>query len=412
MTEPLLLVADKNKKIYDLDEFQACAQSGSRISLLRPKDLIPLPRGSSLFFLPDRYPVGLNKKTRSLEILEEFNPVTAFLPPGYTQTLSPAYQEGFQAKLLPLFSYTPVAYFKNSFHVPAIQIDRRKNHDMCDLDRQELDRGIRVFAKTENRLIRHLAGCARVNSCPNAINFFLGKYEAPLPVSPVCNARCMGCISFQPKDSCPATQPRLTFTPTPHEIAEVALRHIKHVKDAVVSFGQGCEGEPLMKATVIRQAIRLIRQATSRGTIHMNTNGSLPLAIDALCQEGLDSLRVSLNSAQRDLYERYYSPRHYTFDDVVGSIKAAKKYGKFVALNYLVMPGFTDRPNEFKALTRLIRTSKVDMIQWRNLNYDPQKYFRQMGIKDHAETLGIRKVISLLRKEFPKLRHGYFNVPQ
>jgi hypothetical protein len=44
----------------------------------------------------------------------------------------------------------------------------------------------------------------------------------------------------------------------------------------VVSFGQGCEGDPLMAARVIGPAIRLIREQTLDGTINMNTNASLP----------------------------------------------------------------------------------------------------------------------------------------
>jgi len=33
------------------------------------------------------------------------------------------------------------------------------------------------------------------------------------------------------------------------EIAEVALAHIRQVKKSVVSFGQGCEGDPLLRLT-------------------------------------------------------------------------------------------------------------------------------------------------------------------
>ena len=412
MSDPVLLVADNNQKIYDLPEFLACGQSGPGVSVLAPQQLIPLPAGSNLFFLPSRHPVGFNINTNNYETLTGYSPVAAFLPPGYTNLLTAAYIETKNARLLPLFSYAPVAYYKGSFHVPAIRIDQRKNHDLCGVDKKILCKKIRVFGKTTNRLIRHLAGCAQVNSCPNAINFFLGKYEGPLPVSPSCNARCLGCISAQPKGSCPATQPRLVFVPTPEEIAEIALIHIERARHPIVSFGQGCEGEPLLKAGVIEQAIKMIRQKTSHGTIHMNTNASLTSRVDALCKAGLDSLRVSLNSVQAEMYHRYYSPRNYTFSDVVASITMAKRHKKFVSLNYLVMPGLTDSEKEFSELVRFIRKTRVDMIQWRNLNYDPQRYFKRMNLKNSASLLGIKTIIHLLRDQFPNLRHGYFNVPQ
>jgi pyruvate-formate lyase-activating enzyme len=412
MSEPVLLVADKNNTIFDMPGYLACAASGKNISILPKDDLIPLPQGSSLFFLPDRSPVGFNTVSQAFEDIDGFFPVAAFIPPGYTHLSTVAYKEKAGAKMLPLFSYTPVALHKGKFFVPAVRIDARKNHDICSLDNGLLARKITMFKGTSNRLIRHLAGCAQTNFCPNAINFFLGKYECPLPTSPACNARCLGCISYQPEGSCAATQPRLTFIPTAGEIAEIALLHIKNGRCPVVSFGQGCEGEPLLVAKVIKEAVIMIRKVTRRGTIHMNTNASLPEQIEALCAAGLDSFRVSLNSAQKDLYHRYYMPQRYSFIDVCRSISIAKRHKKFVALNYLTMPGFTDREDEFKALTALISKTRVDMIQWRNLNYDPLLYFKRMNISSDKKLLGIKSVLMQLHKKFPKLRHGYFNLPR
>ena len=412
MSEPILLVADKNNKTFDLPGYLACSTSGDRISVLSKDDLIPLPEGSDLFFLPDRNPVGFNTVSNIYEELEELFPVAAFIPPGYTHLSTVAYKERPGAKILPLFSYTPVALYKGKFHVPAIRIDARKNHNICSLDKSLLARKIKIFQGTSNRLIRHLAGCAQTNFCPNAINFFLGKYECPLPTSPACNARCLGCISYQPKGSCSATQPRLTFIPTAGEIAEIALLHIKNARHPVVSFGQGCEGEPLLAANVIKEAVTMIRKETTRGTIHMNTNASLTAQVDALCKAGLDSFRVSLNSARKEPYQTYYMPRGYSFLDVYRSILTAKHHKKFVALNYLVMPGSTDREDEFEALVQLISKTKVDMIQWRNLNYDPLLYFKKIKALPETKRLGIKSVILQLRKRFPKLRHGYFNLPK
>ncbi|MFN2369475.1 MAG: radical SAM protein, partial [Desulfurivibrionaceae bacterium] len=107
----------------------------------------------------------------------------------------------------------------------------------------------------------------------------MDSWEAPLPTSPVCNARCLGCISLQPSGCCPATQDRIDFTPTPEEIAEVAAPHLERVERGVVSFGQGCEGEPLMQAEIIEKSIGMIRARTGRGTINLNSNSGMPEAV-------------------------------------------------------------------------------------------------------------------------------------
>lgn len=413
MSNPVLVVADNKQNIFDLPGFYACGQAGEKVSLLLREDLIPLPPGSKLFFLPDRYPVVFNIHKRSYEGLRNLYPVAAFVPPGYVGLSCAAYKERKGARTLPLFSYALVAYYKGTYYVSAVRVDRRKNHDMRSVDWEILRRKIRMFKNTKNRLIRHLADCALTNFCPNAVNFFLGKYECPLPVSPYCNARCIGCISFQPRGSSVLkTQSRLAFVPTAEEIAEIALMHIKAASSAMVSFGQGCEGEPLLEADIVREAIRLIRRKTSRGTIHMNTNASLTAQVQALCEAGLDSMRVSLNSVREEFYRRYYLPRGYAFADVCNSIAVAKRYKKFVSLNYLVMPGFTDREGEFDELVRFIQSTGIDMIQWRNLNYDPRRYFKRLKVCHNSGLLGIRTVMQRLRERFPGLRYGYFNVPK
>ncbi|MBI4845939.1 MAG: radical SAM protein [Candidatus Omnitrophica bacterium] len=412
MSSPALIVADKKQKILEMPGFYPCAQGGGKISLAACEDMIPLPRGSKLFFLPERYPIGFNIRKRSYEGLQNFLPVAVFLPPGYTGLFYPAYKEKNGARILPLFSYSMVAYYKGAYYVPAVKVDLRKNHDMSSVDWKELRRKVQMFKNTKNRLIKHLADCALINFCPNAVNFFLGKYECPLPVSLYCNARCIGCISFQPQGSCPATQPRLRFVPAAEEIAEIAIMHIRAASNPVVSFGQGCEGEPLLKADIIRESIRLIRKKTSRGTIHMNTNASLTEQVQALCEAGLDSMRVSLNSVREEFYRRYYLPRGYSFADVCNSIAAAKRYKKFVSLNYLVMPGFTDREDEFDELVRFVKNTRIDMIQWRNLNYDPLRYFKRLKVCDNSSLLGIRSVIQRLGDKFPELQYGYFNMPK
>src|SRR5204863_4789699 len=122
-----------------------------------------------------------------------------------------------------------------------------------------------------------------------------------------------------------------------------------------VSFGQGCEGEPLTRYRAIAQAIRLMRARTSRGSININTNASLPHALEALFDAGLDAVRVSLNSAVKDLYEAYYQPVRYGWEEVEDSVALARKRRAYVALNLLVFPGVTDRAGEVERLLALVR---------------------------------------------------------
>jgi len=408
------VVCGKNGKISTVPSLYACGMKGGSIFQLTKEDLIELPPGSQLFMLPGRSPHGYNPATKNISVLDKLDGVAAFLPPGYTVTYSPAYAERGKPRILPLFSYAAIASFNGKFYTSAVRVDKDIRHDSRFIDMDLVLKNIEAFRKIfpSNRLVRHLEDCALKNCCPNAQNFFLKRFEAPLPTSPSCNARCAGCISYQPVGRCPATQARIKFIPTPEEIGEIALFHIKNVKKAIVSFGQGCEGEPLLSAKVIEGAIRLIRRQTSAGTINMNTNGSKPEAIARLFDAGLDSIRVSMNSAREKYYTRYYKPSGYRFGDVLKSIGTAKKKNGAVSINYLTMPGFTDLKDEARALNRLIQTYGIDMVQWRNLNYDPLRYFKEVSLSPDAwEMIGVKEVMENLKKSFPGLKMGYFNRP-
>lgn len=409
---PKLLCSDRSGKIFEEPGIEAAAMKAGRIFRADPSEMVELPQGSQLFILPGRPAIGYERISGRPISSDERFAIAAFLPPGYTATFSPAYMGDIATARLPLFSYCAAVSHKGRTYVTAVRVDSDRRHDSRFIDMALVGRNIKNFKKLfpDNRLVSHLGTCALSYGCPNAQNFFLSRYECPLPTAPACNARCAGCISYQPaKDIC-ATQPRIKFVPRPEEIAEIALYHIGKVKNAIVSFGQGCEGEPLTQAGVIEKAIRLIRTSTKRGTINLNTNGSRPDKLKLLIAAGLDSVRISLNSARGPYYSAYYRPVGYIFADVVNSIKTAKRRGVFVSLNYLTMPGFTDLKSEYEALRKLISKTGIDMIQWRNLNYDPLKYFELLELNPaSSEMIGIRQEMKLLKKEFPNLQMGYFN---
>ena len=410
--KPHLLVSDKKGRIYEHPSLEACGMKACLYFRIKPQELIKLPLGSRLFMLSERIPIGYDSKDNNFLSLEGTFAVAGFTPPGYTATFSSAYEESGKTKMLPLFSYAAVASYKGSLYAAAVRIDKDPRHDCRFINIERVKKSADKLKKElpKNRLIKHLAECALSHGCPGAQNFFLGKHEGPLPTSPRCNALCLGCISYQPKKSCPAAQPRIKFVPTPEEVSEIALLHLANVPNAVVSFGQGCDGEPLLVGQMIEKAVKLIRKSTSGGIINMNTNGSRPDILSRLFDAGLGSIRVSLNSSREKYYERYYKPKRYAFKDVVHSIKIAKSKNVFVSINYLTMPGFTDSADEFAVFKKFIGDYKIDMIQWRNLNFDPVLYFKGLRVKtDRSQLMGIREVINSLRKSFPRLLMGYFN---
>jgi len=271
-------------------------------------------------------------------------------------------------------------------------------------------RARRALARRQgNRLIQHLGTCALTYGCPAAKNYFLGRWEAPLPTSPRCNAACLGCISLQEETPVCASQERITFVPSPEEVAEIGGPHLEKAEGPVVSFGQGCEGEPLLQGETLTRAIRLMRRQSSRGTINLNTNGSLPKVVARLRRAGLDSIRVSLNSARTAYYHRYYRPRGYEFAAVKESLRAMKADGGFASMNLLTLPGLTDEEVEVEAILRLIDETEVDLIQMRNLNMDAEWYLRGIGYRAGGKRLGIRGMMNRVRQCHPEVQFGYFN---
>jgi pyruvate-formate lyase-activating enzyme len=409
---PSLIFADSKGNIMDFEPLAMAGRTWDYIEPIEPDDLIPMPEGSQLYVLPDRHPIGFDRETGELVILDEnpFEPgtpafaVSVFLPAAYSQTYIGAWRKDPWACILPLFPYTAAGWHGESFAVAGIRVDESRRQDPGMFDHEKIRRGIAEWRKDlpENRLVKHLSNCALCYACPAALNLFQGREEAPLPASPACNAQCIGCISLQEKCGPPSPQQRINFIPTPDEIAEVALRHIHSVNEPVVSFGQGCEGEPLLVADVLRKAIILIRKSTANGTINLNSNSSLPERVAELADAGLDSLRISMNSPKGATYLKYFRPK-YPFEAIRQSALEMKNRNRFVSLNLFVFPGLTDAPREVKALKRFINETGIDMIQWRNLNMDPDAYIEALDLKLEPG-MGIKNLIESL-----PLRKGYFN---
>ncbi|HSN14147.1 MAG TPA: radical SAM protein [Anaeromyxobacteraceae bacterium] len=421
---PRLLFADDRGRVYDHPDLLAAVRSGDGVA--RPRErALPLPEGATLVLLPGRRPVGIDRRTGALVVLGEArvgrrkilpHAVGATLPPGYTRTLLPAAAlpqaaDRRGAPILPQWAYTaagwsggPVAW--------AMRTDRRGHWSPASHSTPALARAVeRTLSASANPVYRQLARCALEWRCFTAQNTFYGRDEGAIPSSAACNAACVGCLSEQEEGMPPASHERITRPPTAEEMAEVAIHHLTTARGRVmVSFGQGCEGEPLLRWKEIERALRLVRARTGRGSLHANTNGSLPEALGRLVDAGLDSVRISTNSASPDLYEAYYRPVGYGLADVIRSIETAKAKGAYVALNLLTFPGVTDREGEAERLCRLVAETGVDQVQTRPLAIDPDLYMDvARGHGSRGPAIGIRALVAALRAARPGLVVGNFS---
>jgi len=413
--QPLLLYADAQGKVYEDSSLLALGRSGWYADDVPPEDWIELPPGGSLYTLPGRIPTGRDVRTGEIRHCSKGNAVAAFIPPAYTGLYLSPFDRRPDAPVLSLFCYTAVGFHAGKCYVPAMRVEPDIRQDTSGFDDGRIKTGIDYLRKAypDNRLVEHLASnCALTYTCPAARNYFMGRWECPVPVSPACNANCLGCISLQPEDEpLVSNQDRLTFRPSIGEIVEYTVPHLETAPFPIISFGQGCEGEPLLMTETMVGAIQEIRKFTTRGSININTNGSRPRDVEALCRAGLNSIRVSLNSVRPDIYHAYYRPNNYTFDEVVESLRIVHDHGGWTSLNYFVFPGMTDAIEELEALSELISQTGLNMIQWRNFNIDPDWYLGRIGVADTPGYLGIRTLFGELNRRFPNLRHGYYNPP-
>lgn len=412
---PYLLYSDGKGNIYEDTTLYAIGRTGWDAIPTNPADWIELPDGGNLYELPDRRGIGIDVETGDMRLCEKGWAVAAFVPPAHTSLYLSAFEAIPDAQTLPLYCYTAAGWYDDKFYVTALRIERDIRQECSGFDDDKVQDGVasQIEAYPHNRLVKHIAeNCALTYSCPAARNYFMGRWECPIPVSPACNANCIGCISFQPEDeSITSPQDRLAFKPSVEEIVEYTVPHLKDAPFPIVSFGQGCEGEPLLMWDTIRDSIIEMRKHTDRGSININTNGSKPDAVEKLMKAGLNSIRVSTNSVRKDVYTRYYLPNNYQFEDIIESMKVVREHNGWASMNYFVFPGMTDSVDEYEALRDVIKYTNLNMIQWRNFNIDPDWYLGKIGYTDTGECMGIRQMMELIHEEFPAVKFGYYNPP-
>ncbi len=451
-----LLYSNTGGKIFEDPRYLMLGARGLNFILPSREELIKLPPFAKIFFIPDSPAIGLNpegidhpstfkdgsnptrigrplsinpegivlpdtsqrkglkvgpkKKTGRIESLGRGqNAVSVFLPPGYLRTLLPAIEFKKTKKFLPLWAYTAIGIKNKEFYACAIRIDKYEKWEPENYDDRKLLSNAKNLKKEfrNNPLFKQLFKCATIYHCFTAKNFFLGYPELAVPLSARCNASCIGCISLQRENKFPSSQQRITKSPSIRDVLGIIDYHIKNIEKPIISFGQGCEGEPLLEVELISKIIKTLKPSYKNATFNINTNGSLTKNLKSLIKAGLDTARVSINSAIKERYNLYFRPRGYSFNDVINSIKLLKDSGVYVTLNILVFPGITDEKDEIDELKKLIRDVKPNMLQLRNLNIDPRLYLKL--IKPKEKSVGIINFLKTIKKTFPKLRVGSFN---
>jgi pyruvate-formate lyase-activating enzyme len=409
-----LVYADRDGNVFDHPDFGALGRNGDMVTDIMEEELIELPEGATLVSLPYTRPVGIHLESGEMRVVPgEVNAVGALLPQGFTRLLIPGYAKTDKTKLLPLFGYTAVVWKDGRFFVAAHPTDDPELWNPRNCDPAELEIQVQHLLQkySGNRLYEHLSHCALEYECLTASNTFLNRWEGAVPVSFSCNAGCFGCISEQPEDSgFPAPQTRMNFKPTVDEVVQVMLEHLK-TPDSIISFGQGCEGEPSTQAPIIIEAMRRVRQQTNTGYININTNAGLNDHIRGIVDAGLDLMRVSTISALDEHYNAYYKPRGYTLRNVEKSLRYAVDQGVLTSINYLIFPGVTDREEEVEAMIEFVRRTGLKLIQLRNLNIDPESYLSLIP-KAQGELLGMKQMIEIFEQELPDVMLGsYTHVP-
>lgn len=392
-------------EVEDVPGLSGIGRSGILHRLPTQLELVPLPEEAQLQFLPGRRAVGFDK--RGNQVTLDGLAVAARLPIGYTRTMMPAFvkDEG-KMEHLPFFGYTAVFARGDELVCAAVRTEAKAEWTPGVYHTDDLEGRIESLQAEfpENLILKQLEICAKEYGCYNAQNIFYNRWEGAVTVSPACNAQCRGCISLQPDDLPPSPQERFVFKPTLDEIVELGRHHLNS-PNAIFSFGQGCEGEPLLQGDLIAESVRLLAPIPERGTIHLNSNASLPDKVKAIVDAGLDSLRISTNSLLPRVYEAYYQPKRYRFEALRESALLSRRAGVFVSLNLLMVPGWVDAQEEVDALIAFIKECDINMIQLRTLNIDPDLYATYVPVPD-GPVLGIPELLRRIKSECPDLVLG------
>jgi pyruvate-formate lyase-activating enzyme len=373
-------------------------------------DAVPLPSGATVLHV-EREAETLDRTGRARRVGTGRLAVAAILPPGHLRTQLPAYADATDKPDLTPRAYAAVAADDaGDLVVAAALIDRDATHHIDAYPKAEIASKVNeaLRSRPADRLIRQLARCAREYGCRAAVNAFYGRWECALPVAAPANEHPPAAVAPRLDGEAEPREPA-AFHATVEEIANLATQHIA-AGGTLLSFGRACEGEPLLVPRLVEDAIHLIRVATRSGTIHLETNGSVPTALRRLAANGLDSVTIRMMSARADTYDTLHRPEGYRFADVRASVRVAAEQRLATSLLIPVLPGIFDRAEEIAALVDIAGDLREgSAILLRDLAADP---LRALGtVKGREACIGVAHALERLRHELPQLRVGSFVRP-
>lgn len=373
-------------------------------------DAVRLPPGATVLHI-EREAETLDRSLRARRVGAGRLAVAAILPAGHLRTQVPAYADAPDKPDLTPRAYTAVAADDaGDLVVAAVLIDRDPTHDVDAYPKGEIAAKLNeaLRSRPADRLMRQLARCAREYGCRAAANAFYGRWECALPIAAPVNEHPPASIAPRLDGEADPREPA-AFHPTAEEVAGLAAQHVA-AGGTLLSLGRACEGEPLMAARLVEDAIRLIRDATRSGTIHLETNGSAPAALRRLAITGLDAVTIRLVSARADTYETLHRPEGYRFADVRASLRVAAEQRLATSLLIPVLPGVFDRTGEIEALVEVAgELPEGSAVLLRDLAADPLRAVA--AVRGRDTNVGVAHALERLRDELPHLRVGSFVRP-
>lgn len=400
--------ADRSGRILVTDHPALAFDGGKGVPFA---DAIPLPADATVIAVA-REALASERSGRPRRLGRGRLAAAALLPPGYVRTQLPAYvDETGSAELAPRAYAAVAADDAGALVTAAALVDRDATHDASGFSRTDVASRVAAGLRAHpgDRLVRQLARCARDYGCRGAANAFFGRWECALPLAAPGNERPP--VSAAPHRDGEAEPTEIAaFHPSADEVARAAADHVA-TGGTLLSFGRACEGEPLLAAREVEDAIVRIRARTSGGTIHLETNGSVPGALRRLVSAGLESVTFRLASAVAATYDALHGPDGYRFADVRASIRLASELPIAVNVLVLVHPGIFDRTDELAALTSVVgELPEGSTLLLRDLHSDPHRALAAVGERG-AEPIGIAHAIERLRHDVPHVRIGAFVRP-
>jgi pyruvate-formate lyase-activating enzyme len=400
--------ADRGGRIL-VSEFPALAFDGGRHVPFA--DAVPLPPDAVVVPI-EREALASERSGKPRRLGAGRLAAAALLPPGYLRAQLPAYVDATDRPDIAPRPYAALAADENgALVVSGLQLDRDATHDASSYVRGEVAAKVAegLRAHPGDKLVRQLARCAKEYSCHAAANAFFGRWECALPIAAPSNEKAPAAIAPKRDGEAEPTEVA-AFHPSTDEIVRLGLAHLA-AGGTILSFGRECEGEPLLAAREVEDATTRIRAGTRVGTIHLNTNGSVPGGLRRLVGAGLDSIAVRLMAASPAAYEALHGPDGYRFPDVRASIRLAADLPIATSVLVLVLPGLFDRPSELAALIALVGDlPEGSALLLRDLHADPLRALALVPDRANAP-LGVARAVERIREELPRLRVGAFVRP-